>query len=72
MLWDAIKSNVLLPASTRMGTATAGALVAYGVESGHAATLGTALPVLVLVAVDFVLAWFRKRAIQNKAIKGAQ
>lgn len=71
MLWDAIKNNVLLPASTRLGTLASGGLIAIGVETGHATTLGTALPVAVLVGVDLMLAWLRKRSIQRKTLAKA-
>lgn len=66
-MWEAVRSNVVLPQLTRLGSVAAGILIGAGVESGHATLIGTALPVMALVAVDYTLAWFRKRSIQRKA-----
>lgn len=68
-MWDAIKQNILLPGSTRIGTFIAGVLVTNGVASEHASVIGLAVPVTIFVGIDLMLAWYRKRAIIKKAVQ---
>lgn len=65
---EGIIQNVVRPLSTRIGTATSMALTGYGVAEGHASVLGSAATILLGIGCDLVLAWFRKRSIQKKAV----
>lgn len=67
-MWEAIKANVFLPASTRLGTGTTGVLIGYGANAQHADWVGLGVQGAILIGIDFMLAWFRKRAIQRKAV----
>lgn len=67
-MWSLIKSNVLAPLATRLGTSIAGALVAYGMNADHAAQVGVGLTAAVLVAWDLFWAWRRKAGIEASAV----
>lgn len=64
---EAFKANVVLPVSTRLGMGTTGFLVGLGANAQHADWVGTGVAGVILVGVDLMLAWLRKRGIQNKA-----
>lgn len=68
---EGIIENVVRPMTTRIGTATSMALTGYGMAQGHASVLGTAATILLGLGCDLMLAWFRKRSIQNKATEKA-
>lgn len=68
---EMIKANVLLPATTRMGSLAAGGLVTLGMTQPHADAVGLGLAALLGFGVDLVLAWYRKRTIQHKATEEA-
>lgn len=63
---QAIYSNVVLPASTRLGSMSTGLLVGWGANQQHADWVGTGIAGGFLIATDFMLAWLRKRSIQQK------
>jgi hypothetical protein len=65
---ELIKSNVLGPLSTRIGTLSSGALVGIGASVQHANIVGTGVAAAILIAGDLVLAWYRKRSIQRKTL----
>lgn len=67
MLFEAIKANVLVPATTRIGSLTAGGLVTLGMTQPHADAVALGTAALLGFGVDLMLAWFRKRAIERKA-----
>lgn len=64
---EAIKSNVLLPTATRIGFTVTGLLVGLGANAQHADWVGTGVAGALLIGVDLMLAWLRKRSIQRKA-----
>ena len=64
------KDNVLLPLSTRLGTAASLWLTGYGVAHDQA-LVTSAVTVALGVGIDLMLAWFRKRSIQRKAVQNA-
>lgn len=67
---EAIKTNLIMPMATRVGTATSFWLVGLGVAQHEANILGSALTVAIGVGIDLMLAWYRKRAIVRKAVGG--
>ena len=75
-MWQLIRSNVIAPLSTRVGTATAFFLGGkcvfsdYCIAQHDANTLGQAVTIGGLVVFDLVMAYLRKRAIIKKATVG--
>lgn len=70
---DLLKSNVLAPLATRLGTLATGGLLGIGANATHADWVGTGIAGGFLIAMDLGLAWLRKRSIQNKAMaQGAE
>lgn len=63
-----IKTNVLLPLATRLGSITTGLLVGWGLNSVHSNWVGTGVAGLLLISTDLLLAWMRKLAITNQAV----
>lgn len=74
-MWQLIRSNVIAPLSTRIGTATAFFLGGkcvfqdYCFAQHDANTLGQAVTIGGLIVFDLVTAYLRKRSIQSKAIQ---
>lgn len=66
---NAIKSNLLAPLGTRIGTLVTGGLVGMGINAVHADWVGTGVAGALLIGCDLMLAWLRKQAIVNKAFK---
>ena len=64
---EMIKANVIGPASTRIGSLTVGGLVTLGMTQPHANAVGLGVAALLGFGCDLILAWYRKRAIINKA-----
>lgn len=53
--------NVMQPVVTRLGTAAASVLVGYGVASGDALTVGKAVTIAGLFALDLLIkAWLAR------------
>lgn len=67
-MYHFIKSNILAPLGTRIGTFTSGSLIGLGVGQGHADLLGTAVAVGLGVGADLGLAWLRKQAIIKQVL----
>lgn len=67
-MWEIFKTNVLAPSLTRVGSATAGALVTFGMTHADANAVGVAVGVLLGWGIDLMLAWFRKRRIIARAL----
>lgn len=59
-MWNML-GKALEPVLTRLGTGTAGLLVGYGIENGHANAIGLGLTSLVLVGVDVATRYLIKR-----------
>lgn len=68
---ELIKHNLLLPASTRLGSLVTGVLVGVGANSTHADWVGTGVAGALLIAADLGLAWLRKKNIQKAAFNKA-
>lgn len=64
---DLIKSNILGPLGTRLGSLATGALIGIGANATHANWVGTGIAGAVFIAADLGLAWLRKRRIQAQA-----
>lgn len=62
-----IITNVLLPMTTRVGVGITGYLVGIGATAQYADWVGTGVAGALLIGVDLMLAWFRKRSIVRKA-----
>lgn len=75
-MWQLIRSNVIAPLSTRLGTATAFFLggkcvfADYCIAQSDAHTLGAAVSIGGLLGFDLVMEYLRKRAIISKAKAG--
>lgn len=67
---DRIKSNVLAPLCTRLGTFATGALVGVGANATHSDWVGTGVAGGCFIALDLGLAWLRKRGIIKKTLTG--
>lgn len=65
-MWEIIKSNVLAPAATRLGSFASGGLMAVGANADHAQQVGLGIAAAVLIGLDLGLAYLRKRIIINK------
>lgn len=68
---DLIKHNLLLPASTRLGSLVTGVLVGVGANSTHADWVGTGVAGALLIGTDYMLAWLRKKSIERNAFNKA-
>lgn len=68
VLWNVIRSNVIAPASTRLGTLVAGTLVPLGANADHAAQVGIGVTALGLIMFDLTVAYIRKRYIERNAL----
>lgn len=67
-MFSQFKSNVLAPVSTRLGSLVSGGLVGLGAQTDHANWVGIGVASGLLISVDLMAAWLRKRAIQRKAV----
>lgn len=67
--------NIVLPIATRMGVATSGLLVGFGVATDHAASAATVVQTAVvvgaLVAVDLVSSYMRRKQVAKQAVLDA-
>lgn len=70
-MWETIKTNVIAPGATRLGTLVAGTLAPFGVNAdlAHQATIG--LVALGLIAVDLVAANLRRKRLEDAAVRKA-
>lgn len=66
-MFDLIKSNLLAPLGTRLGSLATGALIGIGANAAHADWVGTGIAGAFLIAADLGLAWLRDRSIATKA-----
>lgn len=63
-----LKGNVFGPSLTRAGTFTAGWLTNAGFNADHSALVGTGITAAGFIAIDFVLAYLRKKQIERAAV----
>lgn len=64
-----IKTNILLPASTRLGSLATGALIGIGANATHADWVGTGIAGALLISVDLGLAYLRKQKIIESVLR---
>lgn len=62
MIWDVVKTNVLLPMVGRIGTASATVLVGYGINASHAEQVGVGVTAAGLIIFDLCLSWYGRKA----------